>query len=42
MLAYDNGTLTKEAVMLKGSHQWAPQMGIFFVGLAAGNIWVDY
>ena len=27
---------------LKGTDKWAPQMGIFLVGLAAGNIWFDF
>ena len=30
------------AVLIKGTDKWAPQMGIFLAGLAAGNIWFGF
>ena len=37
-----SGVGIRAVIWVKGSHQWAPQMGIFFVGPAAGNIWFDF
>ena len=34
--------IQKDVAELKGKNQCTPQMGIFSVGLAAGNIWFDY
>lgn len=34
--------LLNTAVVFKGPDRWAPQMGIFLVGLTAGNIWFDF